>query len=333
MTKEQIEDLLDNVLHSPSRRDWKGSNIQFCCTVHGESNPSAGINIDFVPDDSNDHHQVFHCFSCGEGGTIPWLVFKSLPDKFKNLKEVEKFLQSRYKVTFGGYRYDQKTHTIKRYEDLGKIQSVERFELPRTKLAPFKSGKETYQYFFDRGFTKEDMIKFSIGRDLESETVTIPAFWEDGTLAGIIGRYIDPRRPKNMRFKVYEFPKGSLIYPLDKLEVIDNTIIGVESMFDVIMLHRWGYPNTIAMMGDGMSKAQADMIVSRCNTFIDLFDNDKGGRIARDIAKKRLGNRVMYLTPTYYPEEGKDPSEWKELETNKVINSASYLTTGSIPRL
>lgn len=35
MTKEQIEDLLDNVVETPSRRDWKGNKVQFCCTVHG----------------------------------------------------------------------------------------------------------------------------------------------------------------------------------------------------------------------------------------------------------------------------------------------------------
>lgn len=333
MTKEQVEDLLDNVVCTPERKDWKGTKIQFCCTVHGESHPSCGINIDFTPDDRpNDHFQVVHCFSCGFSGTIPWFVFKSLPDRFKNIKEVEDFLLKRYGVTYA-YTYDPKTSTIRRYEEFGIEEKAPRFELPKYKLAPFKSGKETYQYFFNRGFDKEDMKKFMIGRDLESETVTIPAFWEDGVLAGIIGRYIDPNRPKNMRFKIYDFPKGSLIYPLDKLEVVKDTIIGCESMFDVIMLHKWGYPNAVAMMGDGMSKQQADQIASRCKVFIDLFDNDKGGRTARDIAKRRLGKRVMYLIPSYYPEKGKDPSDWGELETVKVIQSASFLGVKSIPRL
>lgn len=332
LTKEQVEDLLINVLNVYKMNQWKGNKIQFTCPVHNETHPSCGINIDFVPEGTNAHITVVHCFSCGFSGTIPWFVFKSLPDRFKNIKEVEEFLKKRYGVTYA-YTYDPKTQTIKRYEDFGTEDKHTRFELPRTKLAPFKSGKETYQYFFDRGFDKEDMKKFMIGRDLENETVTIPAFWEDGVLAGVIGRYIDPSRPKNMRFKIYEFPKGSLIYPLDKLEVINNTIIGCESMLDVIKLHKWGYPNSVAMMGDGMSKQQADMVVSRCKVFLDLFDNDKGGLEARRIAKRRLGNRVMYLTPTYYPEKGKDPSDWGELETVKVIKSASFLGAKSIPRL
>lgn len=332
LTHEQIEDLLDNVLSTPVRRGWKGDKIQFCCTVHGESNPSCGINADYSPEGKpNEHYQVAHCFSCGFSGTIPWLVFKSLPDKFKTIKDVEKFLKNRYGVEYS-YHYDPGTNQIRRYDDI-VVEKTPRFELPRYKLAPFKSGKETYQYFFDRGFDKEDMKKFMIGRDLESETITIPAFWEDGTLAGIIGRYIDPNRPKNSRFKIYSFPKGSLIYPLDKLEVVNDTIIGLESMFDVIKLHKWGFPNAIAMMGDGMSIQQADQISRRCRVFIDLFDNDKGGRIARDIARKRLGNRVMYLIPSYYPESGKDPSDWGEAETLKVIRSATMSGIGSIPRL
>ena len=334
LSKDQIEDLLINVLHSPKIMPWKDTMIQFCCTVHRESHPSAGIDIDFVPQDSNSHYQVFHCFSCGASGSIPWLVYKSLPDRFKNVQEAERFLKERYHIDFS-FDFDVDTLNIKRYEEHFiqlEEKAEKRYEMPRSKLAVFKSGKETYKYFFDRGFTKKDMQEYMIGRDLESETVTIPAFWEDGTLAGIIGRYIDPRRPKNMRFRIYGFPKAGLIYPLDKLVVTDDTIIGVESMLDAILLRKWGYKNTVAMMGDGMSKQQADQIAERCSKFIDLFDHDKGGEIARNIAKKRLGDRVMYLVPHYYPDFGKDPSDWGEEETNAVIESVGF-TSHKLPRL
>ena len=332
LSKSQIEDLL--VFIGVSKiMPWKGDKIQFCCPIHGESHPSCGINADFSPEnDPEKHLQVFHCFSCGEGGTMPYFLYKSMPDRFKSVSEAQKYLKSKYGVTYS-YTYDPNTRTVKRYEDFEESSKPMRNVLPRTTLAPFKSGKETYQYFFDRGFDLSDMQKFFIGRDLTNETVTIPAFWEDGTLAGVIGRYIDPNRPKNMRFKIYSFPKGSLIYPLDKLQVVKDTIIGVESMFDCMMLHKWGYPNTVAMMGDGMSRYQADQIAERCRVFIDLFDHDKGGNIARNIARKRLGNRVLYLTPTYYPPKGKDPIEWGELETVKVIKSASFSGSYSIPRL
>lgn len=330
-TREQIDDLLVNVLKTPVKRQWKGSKIQFCCTVHGESNPSAGINIDYQPDNSDYPITVFHCFSCGESGTIPWLLYKSLPDAFKSYSEAVRFIEERYNVSVH-YTFDPKTRRIKRFDE--RVEEVEkkRFELPRTKLAVLKSGKETYQYFFSRGFDKNDMREYMIGRDLEEETVTIPVFWEDKKLAGVIGRYVDNNRPHNFRYKVYDnFPKGEILFPLDKLQVRDNTIICCESMFDVMMLRKWGYTNAVATMGGGLSDVQAQMIVDRCKIFIDLFDNDTGGKRARIFSKKRLSDKVLYLTPSYYPNKGKDVCEWGKEETVKVIQSARM--TEKIPRL
>lgn len=330
LTKEQVEDLLLNVLNSPKIMSWKGSKIQFCCPIHGESNPSAGINIEYHPEDEpNVTFQSFNCFACGEHGSIPWLVYRSLPDRFHSMKQAASFLEKRYGVSYSERHI--KISGLKRYDEQYNIEETKRFEMSKVVIAPFKSGKETYKYFFNRGFDKSDMQKFLIGRDLESETVTIPVFWEDGVLAGVIGRYIDKHRKHNERYRIYDFPKSSTLFPLDKLRVVDDTIIGVEGMFDAMMLHKWGFPNVVAIMGNKMSKAQAEIIAGKCRKFIDLFDNDDGGKKAREVAKSRLGGNVLYLTPTYYPEDGKDPSEWGELETLKVLNSVSC--TRKIQRL
>jgi len=329
LTHTQIEDLL-LYCGADKLQMWKGNKIQFCCPIHGESNPSCGIDSDFSPpDEPTEHYQVFHCFSCGESGTIPTFVKKSLPDQFKTYKKVYQFLKDRYEVSFQ-YHYDPETKTIKRYEDQYDIPEETRHILPMSTLAPFRSGKETYQYFFDRGFDKADMREFKIGRDLQSQTITMPVFWEDGQLAGVIGRYIDPARRKNARFKIYSFPKGSLLFPLDKFEA-NGTVILVEAIFDVIMLRRWGFFNTLATMGDGFSRQQADLVLERCNKVIPLFDNDAGGDVARKLVEKRLKGKCLISYPSYYPEYGKDPCEWGETETVKVIQSAGRKK--NIPRL
>lgn len=336
-TKEQIEDLLVNVLDTPEMKDWKGNKIQFCCTIHGERHPSCGINIDFCPEGEPDlHGQVFNCLSCGESGSIAWLVYRSLPDRFKSVGQAEKFLKQRYGVSSNLFNVSDSGVFVHRYED--KFIDIEnigdnREIKPISTLAPFKSGKQTYKYFYTRGFDKEDMKTFMIGRDIVEKTVTIPVFWEDKKLAGVIGRYIDPKRPKNSRFKIYEFRRSSLIYPLDKVEPIDDTLILMEACFDVIMLHKWGYPNAIATMTNKVSKSQAKQIAERCSNLIILCDLDDRGKKLLDTAKKYLKDKVNILTPTYYPKEGKDPCEWGELETVKAINSATYLGVGSIPRL
>lgn len=337
LTKEQVEDLLINVLDTPKMNEWKGNKIQFCCTIHGESHPSCGINIDYSPaGEPNLHYQTFNCFSCGESGSLAWLVYKSLPDRFKSLGQAEKFLKKRYGVDFKLFDTSESDLSVKRYEDkyidLDKL-NTNREVKPFSTLAPFKSGKQTYKYFYKRGFDKEDMKTFMIGRDIAEKTVTIPVFWEDRKLAGIIGRYISPNRPKNSRFKIYDFKRSSLIYPLDKLEPVDDTLILVEACFDVIMLHKWGYPNAIATMTNKVSKLQAEQIADRCNNLIVLCDLDERGAKLLETAKKHLRGKVNILIPTYSPEIGKDPCEWGELETVKVINSAAYLGLRKLPRL
>lgn len=321
LSKGQVEDLLDNVLEVTKRNGWKGDKIQFCCPIHKEEHPSCGINIDYRPT-VNERYQVFHCFACNEGGSLPWLLFRAMPDKFKSLDSAIKFISERYNVSMEeALSFDESRFSS--FEDQFNTPEDKRFRKDMLDLAVFKSGIATYKYFFNRGFDKEDMQKFMVGYDEESKTVTIPVFWDDNTLAGIIGRYVSKNAPKNNRYKIYDFPKGSLVFPLNHLKVEKDTIIVVEGMLDCMALHKWGFPNAVSIMTNGMSYSQADYIASHCSKVIGLFDNDEGGEKGHEIAQKRLKNRVMYLRPTYYPSSGKDPLEWGELETVKVINSAS----------
>ena len=323
LSKEQFEDLLDNVIGVTKRNPWKGSKCQFNCPIHHESNPSCGVNLDYSPE-LGKHYQVFNCFSCGASGTIPWLLFKSLPDQFKNLRKAEEFLEARYGVNFN-YIYEEGEIKIRLYEDRFISVDSERKVFPRSNIAPYQSGKETFNYFFMRGFNNPDLKRFMIGRDLKHKTVTIPVFWEDGQLAGMIGRYIT-KRPKNMRYKIYwNFEKGKLLYPLNDFMVSNDTIICVESMLDVIMMKHWGYENALAIMGVFLSKEQSDILARKCKKVILLFDNDERGLEALEKARAMLKDRVQVLIPTYYPDKGKDPSEWGERETQLVIDSASLV--------
>lgn len=334
LSKEQIEDLLEYI-GVQKVGQWKGDNIQFCCPIHGEVHPSCGINADYTPkDEIGTHYQIFNCFSCGASGSLVWFLYKSMPDDFKSVYEAEQFMSDRYGVDYKQFVSDLKTRHLRRFETFGEKEHTQgRKELSMTKIAPFKSGKSTYKYFFQRGFTVEDMKEWKIGRDLESKTVTIPAFYENGKLAGVIGRYIDPSRPKNSRYKVYNFQRSSIIFPEDKLEIINDTIIGVEGMFDCIALHKWGRPNTICIMGNKMSASQADYIATHCKKFIALWDNDDGGKKADEIARQRLGGKVSYLTCDYSIAEGKDPSEWGEVLTNKILSTASIFGRKKLKRI
>lgn len=297
-------------------------NIQICCPIHGENTPSCGVSIE---------KQIFHCFACGASGTLSWLVYKSLPDEFKSLQQVDTFFKTRYKVDVNSYQ-KKLLRGIKRYEEYFTDAEIgKRFELPTFKLAPFKSGKETYQYIFDRGFTRQTVEEFKIGRDLENRTVTVPVFWEDNVLAGIIGRYIDSNRPKNARYKIYDFPKGEIVFPLNKIPKGIDTLVLVEGVFDALWLFQMGIP-AVAILGNQMTVAQANIIKKICNRVVDMFDNDEGGRIARNFAREKLGKTFPYYVVDY-PEGVKDPCDCSQVEIGSMLYKKSNILKRNIKRL
>ena len=312
---EQIIDLLyylgtDKVIYKPGNK-W----IQFNCTVHNESHPSAGVNIDT---------NIYNCFSCGSSGDLSWLCYNSNKDEFKSVAKAREFLEKRYKVKFDAENeldfidfndYDE----VKNNKKIKLKKARERTVLPIKTLAPYRSGEETYKYFFSRGFTKQTMIDFKVGRDIVNKTVTVPIFYEDKQLAGVIGRYISKNCPKNERYKVYDFEKNSVTFPQDKLEVKDNTIILVEGLLDALWLHQNGFTNAQAILGNKVTKKQAKFLLSKANTFIRMFDNDEGGERA-----KQSYDRYLKGCKTYdikYPDNKKDPQECSKIEIQEMLKN------------
>ena len=316
LTQEQIEDLLIYCGTSPTY--WKNEKTNVCCPVHGESNPSMGVNSDM---------QVCHCFSCGSKGGFAKLLAFSLPEEFgldeehpsAAIYKAQQFLAERYELEMRVL--SARTKSIKRYGETKTVVKKTNKVLPRYKLAPFKSGKETYKYFFDRGFDKSDMQEYMIGRDLDNKTVTIPVFYENGDLAGIIGRYIDKNRKHNERYKIYDFERGSILYPIDKSSPIDGVAIIVEGQFDCMRMRKSGWTNTYSMMTVEMTVEQAKYLKLHCKEVIDMTDNDKRGAEGRENTRKLLGKDVIYKVVDY-PEHGKDVCDWSDEEIEHMIETA-----------
>ena len=338
MNEGQIDDLLDNVIDTHNPNFWKDGEKLVCCPVHGESNPSMGISVD---------KQVCHCFSCSFAGDFASLLVHSLPDKFgikssnpstkeefKAYRKAREFLAERYELEY--HEVGRRSKSVKRYEQTYNRylkEDRERTELPRFKLAPFMSGKQTYQYFFQRGFTKEDMKTFMIGRDVDNKTITIPVFYEDGVLAGVLGRYIDKNRKKNQRYKIYDgFERSRVLYPLDKAKPIRDTVILVEGQFDAIRMYNLGYTNTFAIMTNQLSHRQAEWLCSHCSVVIWVGDNDSRGLEGRDKAQKMLKNKVDFKIVDY-PDYGKDVCDWSEEDIKEMIDNAHGTLVRKIKRL
>ena len=115
MTREQVIDLLYYLGASKVVNKEGKSDIQFTCTVHGESNHSAGFNLDKM---------CFNCFSCHASGGLEWLVLKSLPDEFKSIYEVDTFIRERYGVDLSSVDMSQ----IKDLRRYGETKNTTTYE-------------------------------------------------------------------------------------------------------------------------------------------------------------------------------------------------------------
>ena len=72
-----------------------------------------------------------------------------------------------------------------------------------------------------------------------------------------------------------------------------------------------------------MTAYQANLLAGLCEKAILLFDADKGGSLAQEKAVKLLQGKVR-AKKVIYPDDikGKDPSEWGEELTRKLISTA-----------
>ena len=281
-----------------------GDNIQFCCPWHGETRPSCGIHI---------YDEYGKCFACGEHFNLAKLVAHQLgftyPNGEEDLSRGYRWLEEKYNVDMRQLPNKKNLRLIEdEEEDLGDDyeESSGRHEIKMVEIAPFQSGKATHPYYFSRGFTKEAVRLFKIGWDEDLLRVTMPIFWGDGALFGVIGRAIlNPKledgspnpeykkvyRGENFaRYYIYDrAPIGEILYPLNLFKFIPNmkkTAILVEGQMDSQWLYINGYTNVLSCINSkitynkktGECKQRDLLLELGVEKLIFMFDDDEAGK-------------------------------------------------------
>jgi DNA primase len=311
----------------------KGVNFMFCCPFHGESKPSAGIL-------NSSDGAYGQCYSCEE-------TF-SLPKLYAHVKGIEMYdamgeIAEKFNVEFKSNIIGKKK--LKRYDEAMEIKetSNKRFELPRYKLAPFRSGKETHKYFFNRGFTKQTVKEAMIGWDKVRKRVTIPIFHRDGVLAGFTGRAVLEQKlpngkanPKYIKiygnepkYYIYEnFPIGEVLYGSHEFYSEDNTAIIVEGTLDRLWLRQLGFTNVLSIIVAKMSMDKRTGVSTQAQILHELgvekvifmHDNDKAGEVGKKVAYNILKKDFVCFNVDY-PEDYKDPVGMDKEEIDEILAS------------
>lgn len=349
LAEHELEEILkhDLALDKVKRHSGrKGINYMFCCPFHGENSPSAGIVMD------GEGGIYGQCYACEERFSLPKLYGYVKGLEFHDaMSEIEEKFNVDFRSTF------ESEDKLRRYEDIEEAQEEEskRFELPRSKLAPYRSGKETHPYIFKRGYTKEIVKEAMMGWDRIRKRITIPVFHPDGVLAGIIGRAVLNEKTKsgkvNRKYKevygnqpkyfIYDnFPIGEVLYGSHEFYSEDNTAIIVEGTLDRQWLKQLGFTNVLSIIVAKMSmdkktgySTQAEILHQLgVKRVIFMHDNDKAGRVGKEVAYEILKDDFICFD-TEYPEGQKDPEGMTKKQVDKMLKNKTRYGRKKLRRL
>ena len=265
----------------------------------------------------NTARQLFHCFSCGAGGTVLDLV-ASL--EHCGLREAAHKLAVRWGVPASN------ASVLARQEPT----VTEKRRCTRPLGFCLRGVDLRHPYLNLRGISERTAATFGIGfysgPGLLSQHLVIPIHNEAGQLVAYCGRSLDGRGPR------YRFPAG-----FAKSQVVFNghrataagesTVIVVEGFFDCLKVHQAGFPSVVALMGAALYERQRWLLTERFRRIILMLDGDRTGRRAAAAAAARLARnctvRVIELDsgvqPDQLPEqsireilakEGGNPKSW-----------------------
>lgn len=317
-------DIVDIVGHYlPLKKS--GANFVCVCPFHDDKNPSMSVSPS---------RGIFHCFSCKAGGDAIKFVMDyeklSYPEAVEKIAGLQNFTLNYVR---GGEPTKENKHILE------NANAFYRSLLYKTPAA--------IEYLYSRGITDELIDKFELGfapesaqtiRLLQNEQIepkealevgivkqnengiyasfinriTFPIYTHAGRLVGFGGRTISGNPAKYVNSpQSAVFDKSTLFYGyhLAKREIFTkNQIIITEGYMDVIMLHKAGFNNAVAVLGTALTTKHLPLLKRGEISVILCFDGDEAGinaatKSALLLAQNEIDGSVVII------EGGADPAD------------------------
>ena len=317
-------DIVDVVGHYlPLKKS--GANFVCVCPFHDDKNPSMSVSPS---------RGIFHCFSCKAGGDAIKFVMDyeklSYPEAVEKIAGLQNFTLNYVR---GGEPAKENKHILE------NANAFYRSLLYKTPAA--------VEYLYSRGITDELIDKFELGfapesaqtiRLLQNEQIepkealevgivkqnengiyasfinriTFPIYTHAGRLVGFGGRTISGNPAKYVNSpQSAVFDKSTLFYGyhLAKREIFTkNQIIITEGYMDVIMLHKAGFNNVVAVLGTALTTKHLPLLKRGEISVILCFDGDEAGinaatKSALLLAQSEIDGSVVII------EDGADPAD------------------------
>jgi DNA primase len=270
-----------------------------CCPIHrGDGRDAFHVNL---------ARNIFHCFSCGAGGTA--LDFVAAMEDC-SLFEAGQKLQA-MKCWSIPASNGKELVTERR-----KVSSPLKFKLTGVDCA--------HPYLAERGITDETAVEFGVGfyagPGLMHGRLVIPIHNADGELLAYCGRSVDQTQP---RYRVPPgFVKSEILFNMHRaVSGGQNSVVVVEGFFDCMKVHQAGIRPVVGLMGSALYEPQRQALLGRFRRVVLLLDGDPTGRKAStDIAQKlrpNCGVRVILLP------DGVQPDQLPAKEIARLVQKAA----------
>lgn len=288
----------------------KGRQYFACCPFHHEKTPSFAIN---------EEGQYYHCFGCGESGSVVDFVMKmenvdrtkaieilaeragmKIPDNFGDEKKIEKQKKEKAEM-LKALNLAKEFYKSALYEKSAKIaqEYLKKRKFKKSDLDNFEIGyarrNDVVDYLKKNGISFEVMKKAGIvGQqdnryyDFISDRLVFPILNSFGECLGFSGRILvksDEKAKYKNTAQTPVFDKGSCVYGVHLFKKFKQTanidkIIIVEGQIDVIMMNSNGISPTVACMGTAFTEKHAKELKRFCDNIVLCFDGDAAGQKA-----------------------------------------------------
>lgn len=286
----------------------KGANLEGICPFHPDTKPSLKVN---------DSKGMYKCFVCGNGGDSIKFVqeFKrvdfvealkaiadllGLPFEEKEKKKNPK-IEMALRVISASVKLYKKVST---QDPSHFVEFVTKRKLNSESLEKWQIGyapgnNALYQYLdsipgsdgdLARSVAKElGMIRYNESRDSHydfyRDRVMFPIHDLSGSIRGYSSRAVLPDQiPKYLNSgESFVFDKGSILFGLhfgkNAIRQSDQVIL-VEGNMDVIMMHQFGFHQTVGTMGTALSNQMVRILSNMTKNIYLALDTDQAGKKA-----------------------------------------------------
>lgn len=333
----------------------RGSNLEAICPFHGDTKPSLKVN---------DAKGMYKCFACGAGGDAIKFVqdFKHLDfldamkdianmlglpfEEFQKEKKKNPKLEMAQRVLNVSSKLYQKSAEVHKefFQSFLAKRKLNQESVDTYQISYSPSQNSLYHYLQTIPVDQRDfalkvageigIIKYNADRnshyDFFRDRVMFPIHDHSGHIRGYSARAIrDGQNPKYLNSsESYAFDKGSILFGFyfakQAIRTNDQALI-VEGNMDVIMMHQYGFKQTVGTMGTALSEHSVKLLSNMTRNIYLAMDTDAAGiKAARRINAEFLSLGILPKFLSFHP--AKDPDEFLlefgQLELTKRIEEA-----------